>query len=60
MGAGAIFQVVFSIASWMTKNNNNNNNTAVDGRRRTLLGTSMIAGFVVGMAIMYVTSLLVS
>jgi zinc transporter, ZIP family len=60
MGAGAIFQVVFSIASWMAKNNNNNNNTAVDGGRKTLLSTSMIAGFVVGMAIMYVTSLLVS
>ena len=30
MGAGAIFQVVFSIASWMTKNNNN---TAVDGEK---------------------------
>jgi zinc transporter, ZIP family len=59
MGAGAIFQVVFSIASWMAKNNNNNN-TAVDGGRKTLLSTSMIAGFVVGMAIMYVTSLLVS
>jgi hypothetical protein len=57
MGAGAIFQVVFSIASWMTKNNNN---TSVDGGRKTLLSTSMIAGFVVGMAIMYVTSLLVS
>jgi ZIP family zinc transporter len=59
MGAGAIFQVVFSIGSWMAKNNNNNN-TAVDGGRKTLLSTSMIAGFVVGMAIMYVTSLLVS
>jgi ZIP family zinc transporter len=60
MGAGAIFQVVFSIASWMAKNSNNNNNTAVDGGRKTLLSTSMIAGFVVGMAIMYITSLLVS
>jgi zinc transporter, ZIP family len=57
MGAGAIFQVVFSIASWMAKNNSN---TAVDGGRKTLLSTSMIAGFVVGMTIMYVTSLLVS
>jgi zinc transporter ZupT len=54
IGAGAIFQVVFSIASWMA------NNSAVDGGRKTLLSTSMIAGFVVGMAIMYVTSLLVS
>ena len=57
IGAGAIFQVVYSIASWMA---NNNNNTAVDGGRKMLLSTSIIAGFVVGMTIMYVTSLLVS
>ncbi|MDQ4056257.1 MAG: divalent cation transporter [Thermoproteota archaeon] len=57
IGAGAIFQVVYSIASWMTKNNT----AAVDyGGRKTLLSTSMIAGIIVGMAIMYVTSLLVS
>jgi zinc transporter ZupT len=55
IGAGAIFQVVLSIASWMTKNNN-----IVEGGRKTLLSTSMIVGFIVGMAIMYVTSLLVS
>ncbi|MCC2647687.1 MAG: zinc transporter ZupT [Nitrososphaeraceae archaeon] len=55
IGAGAIFQVVLSIASWMTKNNN-----TVEGERKTLLSTSMIVGFIVGMAIMYVTSLLVS
>jgi zinc transporter, ZIP family len=55
IGAGAIFQVVLSIASWMTKNNN-----TVEGGRKTLLSTSMILGFIVGMAIMYVTSLLVS
>jgi zinc transporter, ZIP family len=55
IGAGAIFQVVLSIASWMTKNNN-----TVEGGRKTLLSTSMIVGFMVGMAIMYVTSLLVS
>jgi zinc transporter, ZIP family len=55
IGAGAIFQVVLSIASWMTKNNN-----TVEGGRKTLLSTSMIVGFIVGMAIMYVTSLLVS
>jgi ZIP family zinc transporter len=55
IGAGAIFQVVLSIASWMTKNNN-----SVEGGRKTLLSTSMIVGFIVGMAIMYVTSLLVS
>ena len=57
IGAGAIFQVVYSIASWMTKDNT----AAVDyGGRKTLLSTSMIAGIIVGMAIMYVTSLLVS
>jgi zinc transporter ZupT len=56
IGAGAIFQVVYSIASWMTKNNT----AAVDSGRKTLLSTSMIAGIIVGMAIMYVTSLLVS
>ena len=55
IGAGAIFQVVLSIASWMTKNN-----ITVEGVRKTLLSTSMIVGFIVGMAIMYVTSLLVS
>jgi zinc transporter, ZIP family len=56
IGAGAIFQVVYSIASWMSKDNT----AAVDGGRKTLLSTSMIAGIIVGMAIMYVTSLLVS
>jgi ZIP family zinc transporter len=55
IGAGAIFQVVYSITSWMSKDN-----TAVDSGRKTLLSTSMIAGIIVGMAIMYVTSLLVS
>jgi zinc transporter, ZIP family len=56
IGAGAIFQVVYSIASWMSKDNT----AAVDGGRKILLSTSMIAGIIVGMAIMYVTSLLVS
>ena len=56
IGAGAIFQVVYSIASWMV----NSKTAAVDGGRKTLLSTSMIAGIIVGMAIMYVTSLLVS
>jgi ZIP family zinc transporter len=56
IGAGAIFQVVYSIASWMV----NSKTAAVDGGRKTLLSTSMIAGLIVGMAIMYATSLLVS
>lgn len=51
IGAGAIFQVVFSITSWMSSNTNE--------PRKAMLSTPMIAGFTVGMAIMYVTSLLI-
>jgi zinc transporter ZupT len=51
VGAGAIFQVVFSIGSWMS-------NTG--GGRKTLLSTSTIAGFAAGMIILYITGLLVS
>ena len=52
IGAGAIFQVVFYIASWMTN--------ARDGGRKTMLSTAVIGGFAVGMAIMYLTGLLIS
>jgi zinc transporter, ZIP family len=63
VGAGAIFQVVISIMSWMVKDSNNNNiddskNRA--GRKNDWVNTSLIAGFIVGMVIMYATSLLVS
>jgi ZIP family zinc transporter len=51
IGAGAIFQVVLSITSWMSSNNNE--------PRKAMLSTSVIAGFTMGMAIMYVTSLLI-
>jgi zinc transporter ZupT len=51
IGAGAIFQVVFSIASWMTN--------AKDGGKKTMLGSTVIGGFAVGMAIMYFTGLLI-
>ena len=51
IGAGAIFQVVFSITSWMSSNTGE--------PRKAMLSTPMIAGFTVGMAIMYVTSLLI-
>ena len=51
IGAGAIFQVVFSITSWMSSNTSE--------PRKAILSTPMIAGFTVGMAIMYVTSLLI-
>lgn len=53
IGAGAIFQVVFAIGSWMTK-------SSIGGARQSLLRTSIVAGFAVGIAIMYVTSLLVA
>jgi ZIP family zinc transporter len=51
IGAGAIFQVVFSITSWISSNTNES--------RKAMLSTPMIAGFTVGMAIMYATSLLI-
>ena len=51
IGAGAIFQVVFSITSWMSSTTNE--------PRKSMLNTPMIAGFTVGMAIMYATSLLI-
>jgi zinc transporter, ZIP family len=63
IGAGAIFQVVFSIISWIADNNNNIRSRSVqleERRKKTWLNTSLIAGFIVGMIIMYVTSLMVS
>ena len=52
IGAGAIFQVVFSITSWMLSKNSKS-------RQNSILSTSMITGFTVGMLIMYVTSLMI-
>ncbi|HET7284364.1 MAG TPA: hypothetical protein VFI70_06730, partial [Nitrososphaeraceae archaeon] len=63
IGAGAIFQVVISIISWITDSNNNMGGGSLQGeerKKKTWLNTSLIAGFIVGMLIMYVTSLLVS
>src|SRR5215211_6248350 len=51
IGAGAIFQVVLSITSWMSSNSSE--------PRKAMLSTSVIAGFTAGMVIMYVTSLLI-
>ncbi len=61
IGAGAIFQVVFSIASMMVNNNKNNGNDidTENKNKHSLLSTSVVAGFIVGMAIMYVTSLMI-
>ena len=51
IGAGAIFQVVYSITSWMSSNTSE--------PRKAMLSTPTIAGFTIGMAIMYATSLLI-
>lgn len=54
IGAGAIFQVVFSIYSWMLGKSTDTNKT------KTVLSDSyVIAGFAVGILIMYVTGLMV-
>jgi ZIP family zinc transporter len=50
IGAGAIFQVVYSIGSWMYHTN---------GSRGLLNNRSIIIGFAFGMLIMYLTGLLV-
>lgn len=50
IGAGAIFQVVYSIGSWMSQ---------TSGTRGLLSNASIIAGFTVGMLIMYLTGLLI-
>jgi zinc transporter, ZIP family len=61
VGAGAIFQVVFSIMSWMVNVSNNiDDSKNREGRKNAWLNTSLIAGFIVGMIIMYATSLFVS
>jgi zinc transporter ZupT len=51
VGAGAIFQVVYSIASWISHTSSQN--------RKTLINTPTIAGFAIGMLIMYTTGLLI-
>ncbi len=61
IGAGAIFQVVFSIASMMAKDSNKNNdqNNEENNKKSSFLSAPVISGFVMGMAIMYTTSLLI-
>ena len=51
VGAGAIFQVVYSITSWISHTSNRN--------RKSLINASTIAGFAIGMLIMYTTGLLI-
>jgi zinc transporter ZupT len=49
VGAGAIFQVVYSIFNWMKRE-----------KRGEITAPLNIAGFIVGIAIMYLTGLLVA
>jgi len=51
VGAGAIFQVVYSITSWISHTSSRN--------RKSLINASTIAGFAIGMLIMYTTGLLI-
>jgi zinc transporter ZupT len=71
IGAGAIFQVVYSIVSWIShtatttgsgssSNSNNSNSSSHHNNRKTLIDASTIAGFAIGMLIMYITGLLVA
>jgi zinc transporter, ZIP family len=50
IGAGAIFQVVYSVGSWMYH---------ASGSRALLNTASIVTGFAVGMLVMYLTGLLI-
>jgi zinc transporter ZupT len=55
IGAGAIFQVVYSIGSWVLRPTSDNDKKS----RIVSVNKFTIAGFAIGMVIMYVTGLLV-
>ena len=55
IGAGAIFQVVYSIGSWVLRPTSDNEKSS----RIVAVNIFTIAGFAIGMIIMYVTGLLV-
>lgn len=57
VGAGAIFQVVYSIGSWVLRPVDNTNND--QNKKIVKVNLFTIAGFAIGMVIMYVTGLLV-
>ena len=57
IGAGAIFQVVYSIVSWISHTTTGSSHRS---NRKTLINASTISGFAIGMLIMYATGLLVS
>jgi ZIP family zinc transporter len=55
IGAGAIFQVVYSIGSWVLRSTSDNEKSS----KIVAVNIFTIAGFAIGMLIMYVTGLLV-
>ena len=57
VGAGAIFQVVYSIGSWVLRPVDNIDNN--QNKKIVKVNLFTIAGFAIGMVIMYVTGLLV-
>jgi zinc transporter, ZIP family len=57
IGAGAIFQVVYSVGSWMLRSHNQNQE--IKEKKVLPVNIFVIGGFAVGMAIMYITGLLV-
>jgi zinc transporter, ZIP family len=57
IGAGAIFQVVYSIGSWMLRSHNQHDE--VKEKKAISVNIFIIFGFAAGMTIMYVTGLLV-
>ncbi len=57
IGAGAIFQVVYSLGSWVFRSYNRYD--GVKDKKIASIDIFTIAGFAVGMAIMYVTGLLI-
>jgi zinc transporter ZupT len=57
IGAGAIFQVVYSVGSWMLRSHNQNQE--IKEKKVIPINIFVIGGFAAGMAIMYVTGLLV-
>ena len=56
IGAGAIFQVVYSIGSWMLRSHNQYDEVK---EKKISVNIFIIVGFAAGMTIMYVTGLLV-
>ena len=69
IGAGAIFQVVYSLGRWMMNSAHSNDNKEQNNKsisndittspKPVLFSASIIIGFIIGMLIMYMTALLI-